>query len=324
MILVVGGAGYIGAHVCKMLSERGNSLIVLDNLSNGHKSFAKWGELIEGDMGDKDILRFIFKKYPVKAVMHFAAFAYVGESVEYPRKYYDNNFVNSLTLINAMCDHNVKYIIFSSTCSTYGNPEAIPINENHKQNPINPYGASKCMIERILQDYDRSYGLKSVIFRYFNAAGADEQADIGERHNPETHLIPLVLEAAAGRRDFIEIYGDDYETYDGTCIRDYIHVHDIAEAHILGLEYLDRTNQSAIFNLGNEMGFSIREVIKTAERVTGRSIESHVGQRRDGDPALLVGSSKKAKELLCWNPKLNSLEKIIGTAWNWHKHDWKL
>ena len=324
MLLITGGAGYIGAHICKSLAERNLECIVLDNLSNGHRSFVKWCDLIVGDVGDEQLLRNIFLKYPISAVLHFAAFAYVGESVDNPRKYYNNNLANSLRLLNVMCEQNVKKIIFSSTCATYGTPEALPIDENHKQDPVNPYGASKLMIERMLKDYDRAYGLKSVILRYFNAAGADEDSIIGERHNPETHLIPLVLEVAAGKRDYIEIFGNDYDTHDGTCIRDYIHVQDLAEAHILGLEHLEAENKSAIFNLGNQTGFSILQVIDIAERVTGKTIKQRIGKRRIGDPPALVGSSTKAKEQLHWNPRFNSLETIISSAWEWHKRDWNL
>jgi UDP-glucose 4-epimerase len=309
--------------MCKALHDESMDFIVLDNLSNGHKDFVRWSDFIEGDMGDKELLRKIFKAFPISTVMHFAAYAYVGESVLEPRKYYDNNLANSLTLLNTMCEFDIKNIIFSSTCATYGHPDRIPIDETHEQRPINPYGSSKYMIETILRDYDHAYGIKSVVFRYFNAAGADVDAVIGERHHPETHLIPLVLQTATGQRDAITIFGDDYATRDGTCIRDYIHVQDLADAHLLGMDYLSRTHNSAAFNLGNGHGFTIREVIQAAESVTGKKIKYDIGPRRAGDPPELVGSSQKAMQKLGWDPKLHQLETIIDTAWQWHRRDWQ-
>lgn len=251
--------------------------------------------------------------------MHFSSFIDVGESVRNPEKYYNNNVVNTMNLLNVMLKHDVKKFIFSSTCATYGIPQKIPLTENHPQNPINPYGWTKLMVERILKDYDTAYGLKSVILRYFNASGADESGIIGEWHNPETHLIPLILDAAMGKREDIKIFGTDYDTPDGTCIRDYIHVTDLADAHILSLEYLNKNNQSNQFNLGNGQGFSVREVIESVKRVTGRNFNVTQTQRREGDPAILIGSSKKAKDTLGWDPQYVNIDKIIETAWNWHQ-----
>ena len=251
--------------------------------------------------------------------MHFAAFTYVGESVEDPQKYYQNNVKNTLNLLQVMLEENVKYFVFSSTCATYGNPVEIPITESHPQNPINPYGKGKLMVETVLKDYSDAYRLKYASLRYFNAAGADPEGEVGELHDPETHLIPLILDVAAGRREDIKIFGTDYDTPDGTCIRDYIHVTDLAEAHILALEYLQNGGESDFFNLGNGNGFSVKEVIETAEEITGKDIKAAEAERRAGDPPILVGSSTKAKETLNWNPKYDELSKIIETAWNWHK-----
>jgi UDP-glucose 4-epimerase len=318
MILITGGAGYIGSHVNKLLNKKGYETIVLDNLIYGHKEFIKWGEFILCDLSNIEQLRLIFKKYPIKAVMHFAAFAYVGESVKNPQKYYLNNVKNTLNLIQVMLENNVNYIVFSSTCATYGIPKEIPIPENHPQNPINPYGQSKLMVEKILKDYSDAYGLKYVSLRYFNAAGADIETEIGEWHEPETHLIPLVLDVAIGKSKEVKVFGTDYPTPDGTAIRDFIHVTDLAEAHILALEYLFRENKSDVFNLGNGRGYSVMEVIKETEKITKKEIKYTKWDRREGDPAVLVGSSKKAKEVLGWNPKYDSLSTIIETAWNWH------
>ena len=319
MILIVGGAGYIGSHLNKVISRRGIETVVFDNLVYGHKDFVKWGTFEKGDLKNIDDIRAVFKKYPIEAVMHFAAFTYVGESVEDPQKYYTNNVKNTLNLLQVMLEENVKYFVFSSTCATYGNPVEIPITENHPQNPINPYGKGKLMVETVLNDYSDAYGLKYASLRYFNAAGADPEGEVGELHNPETHLIPLILDVAAGRREDIKIFGTDYDTPDGTCIRDYIHVTDLAEAHILALEYLQNGGESDFFNLGNGNGFSVKEVIETAEEVTGKDIKAVEAERRAGDPPILVGSSDKAKEKLNWKPKYDELSTIIETAWNWHK-----
>ncbi len=318
MILVAGGAGYIGSHVNKLLNERGYGTVVFDNLVYGHREFVKWGEFVLGDLSDIEQIRLAFSKYPVRAVMHFAAFAYVGESVQDPEKYYVNNVANTLNILRVMREFGVRYFIFSSTCATYGDPVEIPITEDHPQNPINPYGQSKLMVEKVLSDYSAAYGLKSVALRYFNAAGADPGQEIGEWHDPETHLIPLVLDAAIGRRADIKVFGTDYDTPDGTCIRDYIHVTDLADAHILALEYLFNGGASDVFNLGNGNGFSVRDVIETARDVTGREIVDVPSPRRPGDPAVLVGSSKKTTEVLGWRPRYFELRKIIETAWNWH------
>ncbi len=319
MILIVGGAGYIGSHLNKEISKRGYKTGVLDNLSYGHKDFVKWGIFEQGDLGNIDDIRRIFSKYPVEAVMHFAAFTYVEESVEDPQKYYLNNVKNTLNLLQVMLEENVKQFIFSSTCATYGNPVEIPITENHPQDPINPYGRGKYIIEQVLKDYSDAYGLKYVSLRYFNAAGADPEGEIGELHDPETHLIPLILDVAAGKRNDIKIFGTDYNTPDGTCIRDYIHVTDLADAHILALEYLQNGGKSDFFNLGNGNGFSVKEVIETAREITGKNIKAVEAERRAGDPPILIGSSHKAKEVLKWKPQYADLKNIIETAWKWHK-----
>ncbi|HDD43346.1 MAG TPA: UDP-glucose 4-epimerase GalE [Candidatus Desulfofervidus auxilii] len=323
MILITGGAGYIGSHVNKELYKKGYETVVLDNLIYGHREFVKWGEFILGDLENTEFLRFIFKKYPIKAVMHFAAFAYVEESMKEPQKYYLNNVKNTLNLLQVMLENNVEYFIFSSTCATYGIPAEIPIPENHPQNPVNPYGKSKLMIEKILEDYSRAYGLKYISLRYFNAAGADPDCEIGEWHEPETHLIPLVLDVAIGKSEAVKIFGTDYPTPDGTCIRDYIHVTDLANAHILALEYLFKKKKSDVFNLGNGNGFSVKEVLQTAENITKRKINFIEWGRRPGDPPVLVGSSEKAKKVLCWNPRYYELSLIIETAWEWHKKLYK-
>jgi UDP-glucose 4-epimerase len=317
VILIVGGAGYIGAHVNKLLSQKGHKTVVFDNLSRGHPEFVKWGEFFYGDLSDKDQIRACFKKYSINAVMHFSAFAYVGESVAEPIKYYKNNVANTLNLLEVMLELKVMHFVFSSSCATYGVPERIPITEDHPQKPINPYGRTKLMVEGILKDFDTAYGMKHVSLRYFNAAGADSDAEIGEWHEPETHLIPLVLDAALGGPE-VRIYGTDYDTPDGTCIRDYIHVSDLADAHMLALQYLLQTGKSGVFNLCNGGGFSVREVIETAEKVTGQDIRWVEAERREGDPPVLVGDCEKAREILQWEPGFNILDTIIRTAWNWH------
>jgi UDP-glucose 4-epimerase len=322
-ILVSGGAGYIGSNCVKELLSRGYEIIILDNLVYGHRDLVDEVlkvKLIVGELQDRALLDSVFANHSIAAVIHFAAYAYVGESVSDPAKYYRNNVLGTLTLLEAMLAANVNKIVFSSTCATYGIPESIPITEEEKQNPINPYGRSKLMVENILQDFDVAYQLKSVIFRYFNAAGADPDGQLGEDHNPETHLIPLVLDAALGRRDSISIYGADYPTADGTCIRDYIHVSDLADAHVLGLEYLLNGGNSNIFNLGNGNGYSVLEVIETARAVTAKAIKSIVCQRRAGDPPSLVGSSAKARKVLNWQPRYYDLRTIIEHAWVWHQH----
>lgn len=318
-IMVTGGAGYIGAHACKALAHAGYTPITYDNLVYGHTEAVKWGPLEKGDVCDREQLERVMQKYNPSAVMHFAAYAYVGESVMNPAKYYRNNVAGTLTLLEAMINCRIAKIIFSSTCATYGMPEHVPIAESHPQNPINPYGRSKLAIEWMLRDFADADDLQFVSLRYFNAAGADPDAEIGEDHDPETHLIPLVLDAAAGKREHIEIYGTDYDTPDGTCIRDYIHVSDLADAHVLALAYLNDGGKSDFFNLGNGNGFSVREVIATASSVTGRDVPCLESDRRPGDPPVLIGSSEKIRNNLDWKPCYNSLETIIDTAWQWHK-----
>ncbi len=318
-VLVTGGAGYIGAHACKALAEAGYTPVTYDNFVYGHRTAVRWGPLERGDIGDRDQLEMVMKKYNPAAVMHFAAYAYVGESVTNPAKYYRNNVAGTLSLLESMNSCGIDKIIFSSTCATYGMPDKIPIDENHPQNPINPYGRSKLMIEWILQDFAAAYHLKFVSLRYFNAAGADPDAEIGENHDPETHLIPLVLDVALGGKHRLEIYGTNYDTPDGTCIRDYIHVSDLADAHLLALEYLNDGGQSNVFNLGNGNGFSVREVISTAMNVTGCDIPYLESKKRPGDPAVLIGSAEKIRDNLGWRAVHNSLEAIIRSAWRWHK-----
>jgi len=326
-ILVTGGAGYIGSHAVLALQKAGYDVLVLDNLVYGHRDLVDRVlrvELIVGDTNDRALLDQLFATRPIAAVMHFAAYAYVGESVTDPGKYYRNNVVGTLTLLEAMVAAGVKYFVFSSTCATYGVPKWIPLTEDHPQEPINPYGASKLMVERVLADFDRAHDLKSVCFRYFNAAGADPTGLLGEDHNPETHLIPLVLDTALGRQEAISILGTDYSTPDGTCIRDYIHVTDLAQAHILGLEYLLQGGESQQLNLGNGQGFSVKEVIDSARHVTGLEIKAVERDRRLGDPPVLVGSSDRARQLLGWQPQYPNLPEIIAHAWQWHQKRHKL
>jgi UDP-arabinose 4-epimerase len=319
IILVTGGAGYIGSHACKALAKAGYTPIAYDNLVYGHESAVKWGPFEQGDILDRKRLDEVISQYQPVAIMHFAAYAYVGESVDQPGKYYRNNVTGSLTLLEAMRDHGIPYFIFSSTCATYGEPEQIPIPENHNQSPINPYGHSKLMIEQMLSDFDVAHGLRSVSLRYFNAGGADPDGDTGEDHDPETHLIPLVLDAAIGKCPSITIFGDDYDTPDGTCIRDYIHVTDLADAHVKALKYLEQGGETTRFNLGNGKGFSVKEVIDTATKVTGKDIPVVIGKRRSGDPPRLVGDAERIRKELNWSPQYADLEKIIDTAWKWHQ-----
>ncbi len=321
-ILVTGGAGYIGSHAVLALQAAGYEVVILDNLVYGHRDLVEQVlkvELIQGNTQDRELLDQIFATRRIVAVMHFAAYAYVGESVQDPAKYYRNNFVGTLTLLEAMVAAGIDQLVFSSTCATYGVPERIPIPEFHPQQPINPYGWSKLMVEQMLQDFDRAYQLRSVSFRYFNAAGADPEGRLGEDHNPETHLIPLVLMTALQRRPSISIFGNDYETPDGTCIRDYIHVTDLAEAHVLGLDYLRQGGSTTAFNLGNGQGFSVQTVIETARRVTGCPIPATIAPRRPGDPPLLVGSSAQAQSILSWQPRYADLSTILSHAWQWHQ-----
>lgn len=317
-ILVVGGAGYIGSHAVKELNRQGYETVTFDNLVYGHRDAVKWGAFEEGDMANEGRLHELFAAHEIAAVMHFAAYAYVGESVTDPEKYYFNNVAATLNLLKVMREFGVDKFIFSSTCATYGEPQVVPIPEDHPQNPINPYGMSKLMVEKILTDYGRAYGLKSIAFRYFNAAGADPDGEIGERHDPETHLIPLVMEAILGGRT-LKIFGEDYPTEDGTCIRDYIHVVDLARAHILGLERLLAGGDSAVYNLGNGAGYSVKQIIETTERISGRKVPYEVAPRRAGDPAALIGSAGKAIAELGWKPEFADIDRIVETAWNWHR-----
>ncbi len=321
-ILVTGGAGYIGSHTVLALKQAGYNVIILDNLVYGHRDLVEkvlQVELIQGDTGDRPLLDDLFKTRNITAVMHFSAYAYVGESVTDPAKYYRNNVLGTLTLLEAMLAASVKKFVFSSTCATYGVPEIVPIPENHPQNPINPYGATKLMVERILSDFDTAYNFKSVRFRYFNAAGADPKGLLGEDHNPETHLIPLVLFTALGQRESISIFGTDYPTPDGTCIRDYIHVSDLADAHVLGLEYLLKGGDSEVFNLGTGQGFSVKQVIAAAAEVTGLTIPVQERDRRPGDPPALIGSGEKARNILGWKPQYPGINDIVAHAWQWHQ-----
>jgi UDP-arabinose 4-epimerase len=315
-ILVTGGAGYIGSHVCKALAARNFEPVTIDNMSRGNRWAVKWGPLEAADICDDACLRDIFKQYQPAAVMHFAAFAYVGESVERPLLYYRNNIGGSAALLRTIVEMCMIPIVFSSTCATYGLPEAIPIAEEHPQRPINPYGFSKLVIERMLTDVGQAHGLRSISLRYFNAAGADPDREIGEAHDPEPHLVPRVL-AAARDGTAVTVYGDDYETADGTCIRDFIHVSDIADAHVRALGYLLSGGPSCALNLANAQGYSVRDVIKTAQRVTGKTIRVEMSPRRPGDPPVLVGSADRARATLGWTPMRPELEMQIADAWQW-------
>jgi len=316
-VLVVGGAGYIGSHMVKMLVDEGYRVVVLDNLSTGHRRLVTGGEFVQGSLGDAALLDRILAATRIHTVMHFAAFSLVGESVEAPLKYYRNNVNETVALIEAMVRHGVKRFIFSSTAAVYGEPEKLPIGEDHPCRPTNPYGHTKLAVERMLAGCDSAYGLKSICLRYFNAAGADVSGLIGEMHDPESHLIPLVLKCALSSRA-IRIFGVDYPTEDGTCVRDYVHVNDLARAHLLALEALNEGHGSAVFNLGNSVGHSVRQVIEVARRVTGRRIDAVEQGRRPGDPAVLVAASEKIRRELGWTPQFESLEKIVETAWAWH------
>ncbi|TGK04190.1 UDP-glucose 4-epimerase GalE [Leptospira langatensis] len=316
-ILITGGAGYIGSHMNKYLHKEGVDTVVFDNLSNGHKKAVKWGTFVQGDLLNKEDLEKVFQENEIEAVIHFAAFAYVGESVLDPQKYYINNLVGTINLLEAMLRHKVRNFIFSSTCATYGAVTQVPIVETNPQSPINPYGWSKLMIERVLEDYSKAYGLKYVALRYFNASGSD--LDIGEEHDPETHLLPIVIENALGKRDQLVVNGDDYNTKDGTAVRDYIHVMDLAQAHYLGLKYLQNGGNSDVFNLGIGTGFSVLEIIQTVEKISGKKLQYKIGPRREGDPAILIADNAKAKKILGWDPKFANIETIVSSAWEFHK-----
>ena len=321
-ILVTGGAGYIGSHAALALKKSGYNVIILDNLSYGHQEIVDdvlQVKLVIGDTSDRPLLDQLFTTHKIDAVIHFAAYIAVGESVKEPGKYYSNNVASTLNLLEAMLAHGINKIVFSSTCAVYGMPKEVPMTESHPHDPLSPYAASKDMVERILRDFDTAFDLKSVAFRYFNACGADPGGLLGEDHTPETHLIPLALLTALKKRDSLYIFGTDYETPDGTCVRDYIHVNDLADAHVLGLEYLLAGGASEVFNLGNGNGFSVREVIETAREVTGLEIPALESDRRPGDAPILVGSSKKVREMLGWNPQYADLKQIISHAWQWHQ-----
>lgn len=320
-VLVAGGAGYIGSHTVIQLIEAKEDVVVLDNLQKGHRQAVLGGKFYEGDLRDSAVLDKVFTENKIDAVIHFAADSLVGESVTDPLKYYNNNVVSTLHLLTKMNEHGVKKIVFSSTAATYGEPENIPIREGDKTVPTNPYGETKLAVEKALRWADEAYGIKYVSLRYFNAAGAHKDGQIGEDHSPETHLIPIVLSAALGKRAHVSIFGTDYDTGDGTCVRDYIHVTDLAQAHVLALYKLRSKNQSDIYNLGNGKGFSVKEVIQCAREVTGVNIKEVVSERRAGDPAVLIASSERIFKDLKWNPKYNDLKTIIETAWKWHKNN---
>ncbi len=319
MILLAGGAGYIGSHANKMLNNMGYETIIYDSLSRGHRELVQWGNFVQGDLADKDSLRNCFSSYHIDAVMHYGALIEVGESVQHPSQYYRNNVLNTLNLLDVMAEYKVKYFIFSSSCAIYQPCSRKPIAEDQPQQPLTPYGKSKFMVEKILEDYDAAYGIRYASLRYFNAAGADPSGLIGEWHNPETHLVPLVLQAAAGMRECINIYGTDYDTPDGTCIRDYVHVNDLAAAHILALQHVQKRDVSDVFNLANTRGYSVREVIETARLVTGRPIVVVEKDRRPGDADILIGDADKARKILGWESQYPGLEEIIQTAWTWQK-----
>jgi len=319
-VLVCGGAGYIGSHINKLLNQNGYETVVFDSLVYGHREAVKWGTFVQGDLCNENEIETVFQNCRIDAVFHLAAYAYVGESVDEPEKYYYNNVANTLNLLKVMRRYGCGKLIFSSTCATYGEPEAIPITEDQRQDPINPYGASKLMVERILQDYGKAYGLRFAALRYFNAAGADPDGEIGESHMPETHLIPLVLYAASGRRKDIKVFGTDYDTPDGSCVRDYIHVTDLAWAHFLALKYLERGGKSDFFNLGNERGTSVFEVIEAVKKVTGKEFAVSAVKRRPGDPSVLVGGRGKAERVLGWKPLYQNIEQIAAHAWRWHEN----
>ena len=320
-ILVAGGAGYIGSHTCVELLEAGYDVVVVDNLSTGHREAVhEKAKFYAGDIGDYKFISNVLKEENIDGVIHFAAFSLVGESMENPYKYYENNVAKTNNLLKAMVDFDVKNIVFSSTAATYGEPKTIPILESDETNPTNVYGETKLSMEKMIKWYNKAYGLKYVCLRYFNVAGAHSSGEIGEAHNPETHLIPIILQVASGRRDKISVYGDDYDTKDGTCIRDYVHVIDLVDAHIKAIEYLFNGSKSDVFNLGSGEGFTVYEMIEAARKVTGDEIPLVVAGRRAGDPAKLIASSEKAREILGWKPKFEDITKMIEDAWNWEQN----
>lgn len=317
-VLVTGGLGYVGCHSVKQLVDRGEQVVNLDNLSFGHEEAACGSEVVIGDISDRDLLRSIFASHDIDAVMHFAAYADVGESVTDPRKYYHNNVSASLAMLDVMIECGVKMMIFSSSAATFGEPTTVPIPEDHPKDPTNPYGRSKLMLEQILREYERAYGLRSISLRYFNASGADPSGLIGEDHTPEHHLIPIVLQVALGRRESVSVFGTDWPTPDGTCVRDYVHVSDLAQAHLLALDALRDGCATTEYNLGNGNGYSVMEVMRVAEQVTGRNVKAVGAERRAGDPAVLVAGSEKIMRELGWKPNFPDLKTIIETAWQWH------
>ena len=317
-VLVTGGAGYIGSHACKSLAQAGFNPVTLDNLAFGHRWAVRWGPFVHGDLADDRLVRRVLREYRIDAVLHFAAFAYVGESMLQPGRYFQNNVSNSVGLLNSMQTEGVEHIVFSSTCATYGVPEVTPIDERHPQRPVNPYGESKLIVERTLHWFSQAHKMRHVSLRYFNAAGADPDGEIGESHDPETHLIPLIIDAAQGRRPAVSIFGTDYDTPDGTAIRDYIHVADLARAHVAALEYLRRGGESTSVNLGTGNGHSVRDVIRMVESVGGQPVPVLEEARRAGDPPALVAASGKAEKLLGWTPQYSDLRTIVSTSWDWH------
>jgi UDP-glucose-4-epimerase GalE len=317
-VLVTGGAGYIGSHTAKALAKAGHEPLVLDNLSSGHRWAVKWGRLLEWDLSNLELLPQFLEKEHVEAVLHFAAYLLVGESVEQPRKYFWNNVVNTLRLLDAMQDAGIRRIVFSSSAAVYGDPQEVPIPEDHRKLPVNPYGETKLAMERALHWYGNAYGLKWVALRYFNATGADPDGELGEVHHPEVHLIPLAIQAAQGRRPHVEIYGTDYPTPDGSAVRDFIHVTDLADAHVRALEYLARGGESTALNLGTGHGCSVRELIQATGKVSGHPVPFREGPRRQGDPPVLVANPSRAGQILGWTPRFSDLETVIRTAWAWH------
>ena len=318
-VLVTGGAGYIGSHAAKLLARAGIEPVVFDNFATGHPWAVKWGPLVRGDLQEAELIHAVLVKYRVRAVMHFAASAYVDESMRSPRKYFRNNALNSVNLLDAMLDTGVKHVVFSSTCATYGMATTVPIPESHSQQPVNPYGESKRFVERALHWYGEAYGLRWVTLRYFNAAGADPEGEIGEEHDPETHLVPMAVQAGLAVQPRLEIYGTDYPTRDGTAIRDFIHVTDLAQAHVLALKHLLDGGENTALNLGTGRGHSVREVVAEVERVSGRRVAIQEAARRPGDPPILVADAGRASQMLGWRPQYSNLDTIIDTAWRWHK-----
>lgn len=318
-ILVLGGAGYIGSHAVDQLINKGYEVVVVDSLFTGHRAAVHpAAKFYEGDIRDKAFLSGVFEREAIEGVMHFAAFSLVGESVEKPLKYFNNNVYGMQVLLEVMQEHDVKHVVFSSTAATYGEPEVVPISEEMPTNPKNPYGESKLIMEKMMKWCDDAYGMKYVALRYFNVAGAKADASIGEDHDPETHLVPIILQVALGQRGALKIFGDDYATPDGTCVRDYVQVEDLIAAHILALEYLKAGNDSNVFNLGSNNGYSVKEMLEAAREVTGKEIPAEIAPRRAGDPAKLVAASEKAKTVLGWQPAYTDVKEIIRTAWNWH------